>query len=71
MLYKVLFLAFVVSADAQFGRKKEQHAAGSLGDMGGVQDNGLSDVDLASERASCLKVPSNLHAAAAALRCSR
>merc|ERR1719310_812754 len=51
MAQRFLLLALVASASAQFGRKnnQQQHAAGSLGDMGGVADNGVNDVDLAMQ----------------------
>jgi len=40
----------MVAASAQFGRKKDVHAAGTLGDMGDVPEGGMkNDVDLAME----------------------
>jgi hypothetical protein len=50
MMLKTLFLAALLPTAAQFGRKKEVNAAGSLGDLGEAagHSSGLSDVDLAS-----------------------
>ncbi|KOO33001.1 chloroplast light harvesting protein isoform 12, partial [Chrysochromulina tobinii] len=49
MMLKTLFLAALLPTAAQFGRKKEVNAAGSLGDLGEAagHSSGLSDVDLA------------------------
>ena len=52
MLRLVLVASLVAATSAQFGRNRNaavEHATGSLGDMGGVQDNGMNDVDLAMQ----------------------
>ncbi len=48
MLRRLVVLSLVALSAAQFGRNRNnEHAAGSLGDLGGAQDGGMSDVDLA------------------------
>ena len=55
MMLKSLILAALLPAAAQFGRKKEVNAPGSLGDLGEAagHSSGLSDVDLASNIRPC------------------
>ena len=46
----LLVASLVAAASAQFGRKRsDEHAAGSLGDLGGAESVVKSDVDLAME----------------------